>query len=122
MEKEGKNANDLASGDIISAGVNEKDELCLKVVKKFAQILAVEVGNMALKTLPFGGIFLVGGVTYGIQHYIETDKDWVNTMYNKGRLSAVMRRVPVYIVKSEVELGILGAEECAFRNLGSYCV
>ena len=77
---------------------------------------------MALKTLPFGGVFLVGGVTYGIQHYIETDPDWVNTMYNKGRLSSVMRRVPVYIIKSDVELGILGAQECASRNLGSFGV
>jgi hypothetical protein len=31
-----------------------------------------------------------------------------------------VRRVPVFVVKPEVELGILGTEECAFRQLGSF--
>ncbi len=43
------------------------------VVKKFVEILAVEVGNMALKTLPFGGVYLVGGVVNGIADYLEKD-------------------------------------------------
>jgi hypothetical protein len=32
----------------------------------------------------------------------------------------VARRIPVFIVKPEIELGILGAEECAFRKLGCF--
>lgn len=64
---------ELTSGDIISAGMIKKDELCMKVIKKFAEILAVEVGNMALKTLPYGGVYLVGGVTVGIMDYLEKD-------------------------------------------------
>jgi glucokinase len=53
----------LTSADIIEAGMKNKDPLCVKVIEKFAEILAVEVGNMALKVLPSGGIYLVGGVT-----------------------------------------------------------
>jgi hypothetical protein len=44
----------------------------------------------------------------------------MHTVYQKGRLSSVVRRTPVFLVKPEVELGILGAEECAFRNLGNF--
>ena len=74
---------------------------------------------MALKTLPYGGIYLIGGVTMGIADYIR-EKHFFDIFYAKGRLEAAVRRIPVYILNPDVELGILGAEECAFRELGSY--
>jgi glucokinase len=114
------NFDNLTSSDIIDAGINKKDPLCVKVIEKFAEILAVEVGNMALKTMPFGGIYLVGGVTTGIMDYIEKNHRFMHEVYAKGRLTSAVRRVPVFIVKPEVELGIMGAEECCFRNLGCY--
>lgn len=119
LEKD-KKADDLTSGDIISAGIDGKDELCLKVIHKFAEIFAVEVGNVALKMLPYGGIYLVGGVAIGIRDYLEKDHTFMHIVYQKGRLSSVVRRIPVFLVKPEVELGILGAEECAFRNLKNF--
>jgi glucokinase len=66
-----KKAEELTSGDIISAGMGRNDELCMKVIKKFSEIFAVEVGNVALKLLPYGGIYLVGGVATGIKDYLE---------------------------------------------------
>jgi len=68
----------MTSSHIIDAGMNKKDPLCVKVIEKFAEIFAVEVGNTALKTMPFGGIFLVGGVTNGIMDYIEKDKRFID--------------------------------------------
>ena len=115
-----KKADELTSGDIIAAGMVRNDELCMKVIKKFSEIFAVEVGNVALKWLPYGGIYLVGGVATGIKDYLEQDHSFMHTVYQKGRQSSVVRRIPVVLVKPEVELGILGAEECAFRNLGNY--
>lgn len=72
---------------------------------------------MALKTLPFGGIYLVGGVTTGIMLHLEKKNQFMHTMYKKGRLSHCVRRVPVFVVRPHVELGILGTEECAFRQI-----
>ena len=77
---------------------------------------------MALKCIPYGGIYLVGGVTNGIKDFLEHDHSFMADYYKKGRLSSVVRRVPVFIVRPEVELGILGAEECAFRDLGCFSV
>lgn len=115
-----KSPDELLSGDIITCGMTAHDELCMKVVHKITEILAVEVGNMALKTLPYGGIYLVGGLTMGIMGYLETNNFFIETIYQKGRLSHAVRRVPIFVVKPDVELGILGVEECAFRKLGSY--
>jgi len=64
--KLGKSFEELTSGMIVEGALKQKDPLCLKVVEKFTETFAVEVGNMALKTLPYGGIYLTGGVTAGI--------------------------------------------------------
>lgn len=115
--------DDLTAENIISRGMQyeeNQDELCYKVVQKFAEILAVEVGNAAIYYLPFGGIYLVGGVTMGIMNFLDQGKsqdEFLRAVYNKGRLEPAVRRVPLFIVRPEVELGILGTEECAYRQL-----
>jgi len=65
--------------------------LCLKVVEKFTQNFGNETGNLALKTLPYGGIYLIGGVTNGIKDYIQTNSKFMDSFYNKGRCSDLMR-------------------------------
>ena len=114
--------DDLTSGHIIQAGIIKKDPLSMKVIEKLTEIYAVEVGNMALKVIPYGGIFLVGGVTSGIMSYLETDHSFMSHFYSKGRLSSTVRRIPVFIVNPSVELGIMGAEECAFRNMDCFSI
>ncbi len=66
LEKDGTDFNQIDSKMIIKAAIERKDPLCMKVVEKFIEMLGVEVGNFALKTLPYGGIYLIGGVTMGI--------------------------------------------------------
>ena len=44
----------------------------------------------------------------------------MDEFYHKGRLEATMRRIPVMVLHPETELGILGAEEVAYRLMGSY--
>ena len=68
--------DDMTSGDIISAGMakaEEQDPLCKMVVEKFAEIFACAVGNCALSYLPYGGIYLIGGVTNGISELMIHD-------------------------------------------------
>ena len=115
-----KDPNDINSHDIISSAMQKKDPLCTKVVQKFSEIFAVQAGDTALKFLPYGGIYLIGGVTMGIRDHIIHDKSWINTFYGKGRLESTMRRIPVMVLNPETELGILGAEEIAYRLKGSY--
>lgn len=111
-----KDFNQITSKDIISAGVRERpDPLCRKVVDKFVEIFAVEVGNMALKTLPYGGIYLIGGVTTGLSHYITTTDTFMNAFHDKGRQREKMVQIPVFLVNGNIEVGLLGAEEQARR-------
>lgn len=115
LEKEGFSFNDIDSKMIIRQGIEKKDELCLKVIEKFTELFGVETGNFALKTLPYGGIYLIGGVTTGISDYILHHNTFIKNFYQKGRLSEKMRKFPLYLIKSETKIGLLGAEECSYR-------
>ena len=92
----------------------------MKVVEKFTEIFAVQAGDTALKYLPYGGVYLIGGVTMGIRDQLIHNTQFMDEFYNKGRLEATMRRIPVMVLHPETELGILGAEEVAYRLMGSY--
>ena len=98
----------------------KNDPLCMKAVDKFNEIFAVQAGDTALKYLPYGGIYLIGGVTMGIREKILRDKSWLEHFNAKGRCSHITQRFPVMILNPETELGILGAEEQAYRLCGSY--
>lgn len=115
-----KAADDISSHDVINAFNEKNDPLCRMVVEKFSEIFAVQAGDTALKLMPSGGLYLIGGVTNGIRNHMMQDKAWMDIFNAKGRLSHVMHRTPVMIVKSDVELGILGAEEVAYRLSGSF--
>jgi glucokinase len=44
------------------AGVAGKDVLCVAAVKLFCKLYGTESGNLALKCLPYGGVYLAGGI------------------------------------------------------------
>jgi|TARA_B110000285_G_C15047331_1_gene575039 glucokinase len=112
-----KKFDDIESKDIISLAINHNDPLCMKVVEKFTENYGTETGNLALKTLPYGGIYLIGGVTSGIQKYMKNDPKFIDAFTNKGRLVEFMRNFQVFIVDSSIEVGLLGAEEKARREM-----
>lgn len=107
----------MTAKTIIDNGVMKSDPLCLKVVEKITEILAVETSNLALKTLPFGGIYLIGGVTHGITEYLLHNDKFVTNFYMKGRMENKLRKIPLFLVKPETEVGILGSEEYCHRLL-----
>lgn len=91
QERKKNNFDEITSKDIIDAAIIDKDPLCLKVVEKFSQNFGHEVGNLALKTMPYGGIYLIGGVTSGIQDYLKCNNTFMDAFCNKGRLSEFMK-------------------------------
>lgn len=91
FENEGIPFDNVTCEMIINRGMNDKDPLCLKVIEMFTEIFAVEAANLALKTLPFGGMYLVGGVTAGIRDYLINNDTFLKNFYRKGRLEETMR-------------------------------
>ena len=87
-----KNFDTIEAKDIIGLAMKEKDPLCLKVVEKFTQNLGTETGNLVLKSLPYGGVYIIGGVAAGIKDYILGNDVFINAFHDKGRLSEHMMK------------------------------
>ena len=115
--QKGKHFDDIVSKDIIELGMNENDPLCMKVIEKFTEIYGTEVGNAALTHLPSGGIYLVGGVTNGIMDYLTSTPTFMNAYSSKGRLSETIKNFRIMVVKPNIEVGLLGAQEAARRQM-----
>jgi len=101
LETEDFTKDQIESKHIIEAAIKQKDPLCMLVVDKFIQILAVETGNFAMKVLPYGGIYLLGGVANGIAKQLlgETDK-FMDTYINskESLVHGILKKFPIYLI------------------------
>lgn len=95
-------------------GFNKKNLLCEKSVEYWLKFLAYECGNLIAKNLPFGGVYLIGGLVCKNFEGILREKDvFLNALMTKPRhICDIIQRVPIFIVKNE-NVGINGAVEYA---------
>ena len=81
----------------------------------FVDIYGAEAGNMALRLLARGGIYLAGGVAAkNIARF--TDGRFIGAFLRKGRFRPLMETIPVDLIVNE-QVGLMGAVEGA-RRLG----
>ena len=73
----------------------------------FVSILGAEAGNLALKVLSTGGIYLGGGISPRILPYLE--KPFFSAaLRKKGRFESMLAEMPVHVITNP-EAGLLGA-------------
>jgi len=92
-------------------------ELCKLTMDTFAAAYGAEAGVAALKWIPLGGLYIAGGLTpKNLSLLRGDDSAFMQAFRDKGRLSPLIRRVPVYAVLAE-DIGQRGAHLVAFRLL-----
>lgn len=75
-----------------------------------------EAGNVALKYLPYGGVYIAGGIApKNVEFMNDQDSEFMSRFLDKGRMSAIMHDFPVHVVMKE-DLGLRGAHLIAMRN------
>ena len=108
-------AQDANVAALITAAANlEKNELCIKTIELFFEILATEAGNLALKCLPTAGLFIAGGITPKLMGLFD-EKLFLKNFSNKGRMGALLEKIPVSLILND-EVGILGAAHFALNS------
>jgi glucokinase len=90
--------------------------LCRKTMEMFAAILAFEAGNLALKVLATGGVYFAGGILPHVMPLLETE-GFVSSFQSKGRLEAVLSKIPLYVVVSRA--AIIGAAACGLASMSA---
>jgi glucokinase len=93
------------------------DPLSRAALDLFVSILATEAGNLALKVLSTGGLYLAGGIPQRILPALD-DGRFMRAFVAKGRLGDVLARVPVQVVTLRAALfgaALSGLELAASR-------
>jgi len=105
LGKENKTV-DLAA-EISKAAQDKSDYLAEQTMKLFMQAYGAEAGNLALKLSPYGGLYLAGGIT-GKNINLIIQGDFLQSFHNKGRLSPLLKKVPIYAVINP-KVGLIGS-------------
>ncbi|WP_116964387.1 glucokinase [Fastidiosibacter lacustris] len=96
---------------ITQYALEKGDPMALRAVDIFIRVYGAVAGDMALVTLPKGGLYIVGGIAPKIITQMQ-DGRFMKTFQDKGRLSGLMKEIPIFVVM-DTDVGIKGAAEFA---------
>jgi glucokinase len=88
-----------------------QDPLSVAALDLFTSIYGAETGNLALKVLAIGGVFIGGGIAPRFRVKIE-DGTFMTAFRDKGRFTPLLEAMPVHLVL-EPRTALLGAARVA---------
>ncbi len=100
---------------IVGAALMEKDHLCIRTVRLFVSILGAEAGNLALKTLAAGGVYLGGGIAPRIIPFLD-EGPFLAAFRRKGKMADLLFRMPVHVI-IEPRAALIGAADCGLTGM-----
>ena len=90
------------------------DFLCEQAMNLFITVYGAEAGNLALKILPFGGLYLAGGIAPKILPLLQQGA-FMKAFCNKGRMRPLLQKVPVHVILNP-KVGLIGAALTAVKE------
>jgi glucokinase len=102
--------DDLDPAEIAEAA-RDGDPLAAASMDLFVSIYGAEAGNLALKVLARGGVYIAGGIAAKNVDRL-TDGRFLDAFVTKGRFEPVLRDIPVHVIMND-RAGLLGASELA---------
>jgi glucokinase len=87
--------------------------LCKGTLDLFVEALAAETGNLALKVLSTGGVYIGGGVPRHILPGLDREA-FMRSFLNKGRMNKVLSAMPVFVI-TKPKIALLGAAGYGLR-------
>lgn len=111
-------ATDLVTAaQVTSEALKEAgDETCKRALDIFVSVLAREAGNLALKGLARGGVYIGGGIAPKIIDLIDSP-EFLTAFSAKGRFKGMLLMMPVYLITNS-KVVVIGAVEYAKKVLG----
>ena len=101
-----------ASAAVSRAALERNDALASRALDLFCELYGAEAGNMALRCLTSGGVYLGGGIAPKILPALQ--RGFAKGYLDKGRFEGWLREVPVF-VSLEPRTALLGAAHYALR-------
>jgi glucokinase len=91
------------------------NSLCTATLQIFVDILGAEAGNLALKVLATGGVYLAGGIPKRLLPKLAESR-FMKAFVDKGRFADLLKDIPVHAIVTRAAL--LGAVLYGFDHIG----
>jgi glucokinase len=105
-----------AAGDpapvVSRAALEERDPVCQRTMHRFVSLYGAEAGNLALKALATGGVWVGGGIAPRILPLLRDG--FFSAFTAKGRFAPILARIPIRVVLND-SCALLGAARAAAR-------
>ncbi len=106
-------SDDIGS-TIAEFAIQHQDSMALRALSLFIRAYGSAAGNLALTTLCFGGLYLVGGIAPKLLAQLK-QPTFINAFSDKGRMSKLIKDIPIYVVLN-TRVGLQGAAVYASRH------
>lgn len=104
-------ADDDPAAAVSTAALQGRDPVCQDAVTLFARLLGAEAGNLALKCLATGGVYIGGGIAPQILPVLQGGA-FMAGFTDKGRFAGLLSAIPVRVAMDD-GAGLLGAARIA---------
>ncbi|MBF0442417.1 MAG: glucokinase [Oligoflexales bacterium] len=105
--------NDI--GEFIFESAEKGLEISVCAMKIFSRLYGCEAGDLALKALAVGGVYVGGGIASKILPWIK-EHGFLEGFNSKGRFKGMMEKMPVHIVVDK-EVALKGAAVVATNQI-----
>jgi len=97
-------AEEMRSGDaaaaIAHAALSDRDEICAETLNWFVRLYGAEAGNLALKVMSRGGVYLGGGIAPKILLLLQ-NRMFLDAFLDKGRMRPLLEAMPVKVILND---------------------
>lgn len=88
------------AAEIMGALAEGRDRRAVETVRIFVRVLGTVAGDLALTTLPFGGVYLCGGVARAMLPWLEPF-EFARHFRDKGRFGPFVAQFPVSVIEDD---------------------
>ncbi len=99
------------SAHIARLGLESRSEICVLALDIFVSMYGSEAGNLALKLMTTGGIFIGGGIAPKILRKLQ-EGGFMAAFVRKGRSEHLLQHIPVRVILND-KSALLGAARAA---------
>jgi len=89
-----------AGAAISNAAQHGRDEICVETLNWFARLYGAEAGNLALKIMSRGGLYLGGGIAPKVLPLLQSGA-FLQAFLDKGRMRPLLEAMPVKVILND---------------------
>jgi glucokinase len=89
-----------AAKEITERGLAQSCPVCVETMRVWVEAYGAEAGNIALRTLALGGVYIAGGIAPKILSRLR-DGAFLRAFCGKSKFASVLSRIPVSVVVNE---------------------